>query len=137
MDLRPPCYNYALNCHSFCLFGNTKDTYVMYEKATFVCFIYMQPQKLEFKYVQINMKHVLYVVCHDSSHHLLKYLFGICLCSMLISLSNVLNLLKKANFLFSASFGGHFCYHSNCNSRMNSRLLHFGYCSNKIIRTNW
>ena len=27
----------------------------MYEKATFVCFIYMQPQKLKFKSVQINM----------------------------------------------------------------------------------
>ena len=23
-----------------------------------------------------------YAVCHDKSHHLLKYLFGICLCSM-------------------------------------------------------
>ena len=43
-----------------CLFGNTNDTSVMREKAKFVCFIYMQPQKVKFKFVQINMKHVLY-----------------------------------------------------------------------------
>ena len=34
---------------------------VMYEKATFVSFIYMQPQKLEFKSVQINMNQVSYI----------------------------------------------------------------------------
>ena len=34
----------------------------MYEKATFVCFIYMQPQKLKSKYVQINMKQVSYSI---------------------------------------------------------------------------
>ena len=32
---------------------------------------------------------------------------------MLISLSNVPNLLQNDNLLFSAYFGGHFCYHSN------------------------
>ena len=32
----------------------------MHEKAKCVCFIYMQPQKVKFKYVQINMKHVSY-----------------------------------------------------------------------------
>ena len=32
----------------------------MHEKAKFVCFIHMQPQKVKFKFVQINMKHVLY-----------------------------------------------------------------------------
>ena len=32
----------------------------MHEKAEFVCFIYMQPQKEKFKYVEINMKHVSY-----------------------------------------------------------------------------
>ena len=32
----------------------------MHEKAKFVCFIYMKPQKMKFKSVQINMKHVLY-----------------------------------------------------------------------------
>ena len=30
---------------SSCPFGNTRDTYVMHEKAKFVCFMYMQPQK--------------------------------------------------------------------------------------------
>ena len=30
-------------------------------KVKFVCFIYMQPQKVKFKSVQINMKHVLYL----------------------------------------------------------------------------
>ena len=42
------------------LFGNTRDTSVMHEKAKSVCFDYMHPQKVKFKYVQINMKHVLY-----------------------------------------------------------------------------
>ena len=39
-----------------------------------------------------------------------------------------------ANFLFSAYFGGHFCYHSNSKSQSNLRLLHFDYCSNKTIK---
>ena len=56
MYLGPPC-----NLHS-CLFGNTRDTSVMYEKAIFACFIYMPPQKVEFRSVQINTKQVSYVV---------------------------------------------------------------------------
>ena len=32
----------------------------MHEKAKFICFIYMQLQKVKFKFVQINMKHLLY-----------------------------------------------------------------------------
>ena len=32
----------------------------MHEKAKFVCFNYMQPQKVKFKSVQINMKQVSY-----------------------------------------------------------------------------
>ena len=32
----------------------------MHEKAKFVCFNYMHPQKVKFKFVQINMKHVSY-----------------------------------------------------------------------------
>ena len=43
-----------------CLFGFTRGTSVMYEKAKFVCFIYMQPLKVKFKTVQINMKLVSY-----------------------------------------------------------------------------
>ena len=43
-----------------CLLGNTRDTSVMYEKAKFVCFILMQPQKVKFKFVQINTKQVSY-----------------------------------------------------------------------------
>ena len=38
---------------------------------------------------------------------------------------------------FQPFFGGHFCYHSNGKSQSNLKLLHFGYCSNKLIRTNW
>ena len=45
------------------LFGHTRDTSVMLEKAKFVCFNYMQPQKVKFKSVQINMKHVSYSSC--------------------------------------------------------------------------
>ena len=33
----------------------------MHEKAKCVCFIYMQPQKMEFKFVQINMKQASYM----------------------------------------------------------------------------
>ena len=40
------------------LFGNTRDTSVMHEKANFVCFNYMQLQKVKFISVQINIKHV-------------------------------------------------------------------------------
>ena len=43
---------------------------------------------------------------------------------------------KMACFLISAYFGGHFCYHSNCKSRINAKILHFGYCSNKLIQRN-
>ena len=32
----------------------------MHEKAKLVCFIYIKPQKMKLKSVQINMKHVLY-----------------------------------------------------------------------------
>ena len=42
------------------LFGNTRDTSVMHEKAKIVRFDYMQPQKVKFKSVQINMKRVSY-----------------------------------------------------------------------------
>ena len=42
------------------LFGNIRDTSVMHEKVKLVCFDYMQPQKVKFKSVQINMKHVSY-----------------------------------------------------------------------------
>ena len=34
----------------------------MHEKAKFVCFNYMQPQKVKFKSVKINMKQVSYVL---------------------------------------------------------------------------
>ena len=57
MYLGPPCYGFALNCHLVYL---ALPGTVMYEKAKFVYFIYMQPQKVKFKYVQINMKQVSY-----------------------------------------------------------------------------
>ena len=43
-----------------CLFCNTRDTSVMHEKANFVCFVYLKPQKVKFKSVQINMELVSY-----------------------------------------------------------------------------
>ena len=46
---------------SSCLFGNTRDMSVMHEKAKFVRFIYIKPQKMKFKSVQINMKQVSYM----------------------------------------------------------------------------
>ena len=56
--LRPPCYGYAKL--PFCLFGNTSDMSFIYEKAKFVCFIHIQPQKVKCISVQINMKNVSY-----------------------------------------------------------------------------
>ena len=41
---------------------------------------------------------------------------------------------KWFNFLFSAYFGSHFCYHSNGKSQINDRLLYLGQCSNKLAR---
>ena len=43
------------------LFGNSRDTSVMHEKAKCVCLNNMQPLKVKFKSVQINMKHVSYI----------------------------------------------------------------------------
>ena len=43
---------------SVCLFGHIRTTSVIHGKVTFVCFIYMQPQKVKFSSVQINMKQV-------------------------------------------------------------------------------
>ena len=40
-------------------------------------------------------------------------------------------------FLYSAYFGSYFCYHSNGKSQINTRLLHLGYCSNKLIGRNY
>ena len=73
-------------------------------------------------------------MCRDNSHHRLKYLFCICLCSMLTSLLNVSKCLQMVNFLFSAYFGGHFCINSNGKSQINLRLLPFGYCKNKLVK---
>ena len=66
-----------------CLLGNTRDTSVMHEKAKFVCFIYMQPQKMKFKFVQINMKQVSYTIAIVFIVNLF-----ICICADLYSYSS-------------------------------------------------
>ena len=74
-----------------------------------------------------------------NSHHLLnivpqpQYIFGICLCFVLIS-QNVSNLLQKRHFPISAYFGSLFCYQSNGKIQINTKLLHFWYCSDKLIK---
>ena len=55
------------------LFGNTRDTSVNHEKAKFFCFNYMQPQKVKFKSVQLNMKQVSYI----KSMHSCFFVFNI------------------------------------------------------------
>ena len=42
----------------------------MQENAKSVSFIYMQPEKVKFKYVQINMKQVSYVHVYTQKHTL-------------------------------------------------------------------
>ena len=76
-------------------------------------------------------------MCHDKSHHVLKYLFLVfawALHYFLCYMSQICS--KMVIFLFSAYFGGHFCYHNNHKSRINTKPLHFGYWSNKLIRRN-
>ena len=46
---------------TFYLFDHTWDTTVMYDKANCVCFINMQPHKVKFVSVQINMQQVSYM----------------------------------------------------------------------------
>ena len=62
MYLGLPCNGYIWYKLSSCLFDNTRDKSAMYEKAKFICFIYMQMRKVKFKSVQINMKQVSYSV---------------------------------------------------------------------------
>ena len=38
-----------------CLFGHTRDTSVISEKANVIYFINMQPRKMKFTFVQINI----------------------------------------------------------------------------------
>ena len=53
------CYGYALNCHLVYLaIPGTHPLYMKMQK--FVCFDYMQTQKVKFKSVQSNMKQVSY-----------------------------------------------------------------------------
>ena len=45
----------------------------MHEKAKFICFNYMQPQKVKIKSIQINTKHVSYcVIVVINKHNKLK-----------------------------------------------------------------
>ena len=46
----------------------------MHENAKCVCLNYMQPQKVKFKSVQINMKHVSYYVYLPQSTHVNAHL---------------------------------------------------------------
>ena len=60
MSLGPPCNGYVLNSNLVYLaIPGTRPLYM--KKQNLFCFIYMQPQKLKFKFVQINMKQVSYI----------------------------------------------------------------------------
>ena len=59
MYLGPPYYGHALNYHLVYL--ALPGTLPLCTKQKCVCFNYMQPQKVKFKYVQINMKQVAYI----------------------------------------------------------------------------
>ena len=48
-----------------------------------------------------------------------------------------ITLLQNGQFLIFSLFWWPFLLHSNDKSQSNLRLLHFGYCSNKLTRTNW
>ena len=56
MYLEPPCYGYGLNCHlAYLAIPGTRPLCMKKQKKNL---IYMQPQKVKFKSVQINMKQV-------------------------------------------------------------------------------
>ena len=57
MYLGPPFYDYALNCYLVYLAIPGIRPLCM-KKHNFVCFNYMQSQKVKVKSVQINMKQV-------------------------------------------------------------------------------
>ena len=60
MCLRPPCYDYALNCHLVYLAIPGTRPLCMKKQNLFVLITYMQSQKMKFKSVIINMKQVSY-----------------------------------------------------------------------------
>ena len=55
---------------------------------------------LNFTVAMVTSKKLEISTCRGNSHFPLKYLFGICLCSMLVSLSNILNLLQNGQFFY-------------------------------------
>ena len=73
-------------------------------------------------------------MCRDNSHNLLKYCF-VFACALYLFLCNMSQIcFKMAIFLFSADFGGHLCYTTIATVKNDARLLHFGYCSYKLIQ---
>ena len=60
-----------------CLFGNTRDTSVVHEKATCVCSIYMQPQKSENQICsnkhETGLVHLLFILISHKSLTLSEY----------------------------------------------------------------
>ena len=61
MYLGPLCYVYALNCHLVYLALPESGPLCMKKQNGFG-FFHMQPQKVKFKFVQVNMKQVSYTV---------------------------------------------------------------------------
>ena len=59
MYFGPPFYGSTLNCRFVYL---TLPGTRYHDKAKSVCFIQMQPQKVKFLYVQINMKQISYML---------------------------------------------------------------------------
>ena len=66
MCLWPLCYVNRLNSPIVNLVI-TEKLLLFYEKAKLVCVIYMPPDKVEFKSVQINMKQVSYMFCRQET----------------------------------------------------------------------
>ena len=71
-------------------------------------------------------------MCHDNYHHLFK-----CLCSMLISLSNVSNVLQNGQFPIFSLFWWPFFYNSNGKIQIKTRFTDLDHCSNKLIKLIW
>ena len=57
MYLEPPCHEYALKCYLVYLAIPKRRLLCMKKQNLFIC---MQPQKVKFKFVQINMQQVSY-----------------------------------------------------------------------------
>ena len=58
-------------------------------------------------------------------------------CSVFIKVIKLYEFFKISISHILKKIDGHFCYHSNGKSQINTKCLHLVYCSNKLMRRKW